>query len=136
MPQIVLWPPPWKRPFPGSGLLTAAYVLLIVIPATIVASLVVFLVAKPYELFAHRNARPRMTPWQVANIIERAATGSVDDDEWDDFSCVPMRDPRLDAAVTRTVQIIEHDRPAGRVSQDDAQRELRQMARELRGWDV
>jgi hypothetical protein len=136
MPQIVLWPPPWKRSFVGSGLLTVAYVLLVVVPATLIATLVVLLVVKPYEYFANRNAGPRMTPWQVANIIERAATSKVDDDEWDDFTCVPMRDARLDAAVTRAAQIIDHDRPAGRISQDDAQQELRQMARELRGWDV
>ena len=117
-------------------MLTVAYVLLIVIPATIVTSLVVLLVAKPYEFFANFNSGPRMTPWQVANIIERAATGSVDVDEWDDFSCVPMRDARLDAAVTRAVQIVERGRAAAHITQDDAQRELRQIARELRGWDV
>ena len=136
MPQIVLWPPPWKRSFPGSDLLTAAYVLLLVVPTTIVVILAILLVAKPYEYFKTRHAGPRMTPSQVANIIERAAASNVDSDEWDDFCCVSMRDARLDAAAARAVQIIERDRTAGRMTQDDAHRELRQLARELRSWHV
>jgi hypothetical protein len=136
MPQLILWPPPWKRSFPGAGLLTLAYIILVVVPLTVVVTLAIFLIVKPYEFFFARHSGPRMNAWQVANVIERAASARVDDDEWDDFSCVPMRDARLDAAVSRAVQIVEVERPAGRLTQEDAERELKMLARELRGWDV
>ena len=136
MPQLILWPPPWKRSFPGAGLLTLAYIVLIVVPLTVVVTLAVVLIVKPYEFFFDRQSGPRMTAWQVANVIERAATSRVDDDEWDNFTCVPMRDARLDAAVSRAVQIVEIERPAGRISPEDATQELKTLARELRGWDV
>jgi hypothetical protein len=113
-----------------------AYLLVVVVPVTLIASLMILIVVKPYEYVFQRNRGPRMTPWQVANVIERAASDRVDNDEWDDFSCVPMRDSRLDAAVKRAVEIVEVERPAGRLSADQASQELRQLANQLRGWNV
>jgi hypothetical protein len=136
MPQLILWPPPWKQTFPGAYFLTVAYLLLIVVPITALVSVLIVLFVKPYEYFFSRNDAPRMTAKQVAAIIDQAASDEVDDDVWDDFACVPMNDVRLDAAVKRAVEIVEIDRPSGKITPEDAQRQLRLLAFALRGPDV
>lgn len=133
MPPLVLWPPPWKRGSVGGDVAAVLYLVAVVFPITLFAGVFILLVVKPYELLFNRQRGPRMTPWQVANVIDRAAAGRVDDDEWDDFTCVPMRDERLTAVVVRAMQIVEKDRPSGRLSADEARELLHALARELRG---
>ena len=101
-------------------------------PLSLIAMLVIVLVVKPYEFFYGRPLGTRMTRLEIANVIDRAATERVGDAEWDDFSCVPIRNEGLDAARLRCVEIVETDLPSGKISKEQARQILSALAQDVR----
>ena len=129
MPQLVLWPPRWNRDTLTGRAASILYLVAVVVPVTVI-SVVIVLLLKPYEYFQRRRG-PRMTAWQVANVLDRTAAGQISDDEWDEFSCVPIGDKRIDAIASQAVRLVEsNDRP------DTFRAELQQLARQLRNEEV
>ena len=61
--------------------------------AFLLAALVLVPIAALFSIFSRPVQRSRA---EVVNLIDRYLDGAVSDDEWDDFICVPIADPRLD----------------------------------------
>jgi hypothetical protein len=61
--------------------------------------LLVKLLVTPFEKPVEREAS-----W-VAGLIDRFVLGRATEEEWDDFICVQIRDPRLEAIRVRCAQL-------------------------------
>jgi hypothetical protein len=53
----------------------------------------------------------RRTPREVAEILRDYLDGTVSDGAWDDFICVPIADPRLEAMRNRCIHLEEEFPP-------------------------
>ena len=98
-------------------------------PLLLLLALIVKVVTAPFE-------KPvRRTPEDVAAILERRLSLSPDWKEWDDFTCVHIADPRLEALRAECVAMQNHesggDPPSYLGSQAAAR--FRAMVSELRG---
>jgi hypothetical protein len=63
---------------------------------TIAFLFVSLLLAPVVALFTIFSRRVQRSRGEVADLIDRYLDGDVSDDEWDDFTSVPIADPRLD----------------------------------------
>ena len=101
--HLSLWPPPWSQSTLLGQVATSVYFLAL-IPIVAVLCVVVLLV-KPFEWWFTRGKPPRMTRRQVADEIDAFLAGRGGAWDWDDFCCVPIRDPELDAIRERCAQL-------------------------------
>ena len=69
--------------------------------------------------------RNRLTPFQVADIIEKHIDGSDGPYDWDYFTSVPIADPRLDAIRLRCIK-------TDYVLPEQRNRELKKIIQDLR----
>ena len=98
-------------------------------PLFLLLALIVKVVTAPFD-------KPiRRTPEDVAGILERRLSPSPDWQEWDDFTCVHIADPSLDALRAECVAIENQDSggdPPSYLGSQAAAR-FRAMVSELRG---
>ena len=86
-------------------------------------------------LIANLFSKPIVrTPSEVADIIERFAN-NVGDDEWDDFVCIPIKDPKLDEIRERCAGIHEEFPPgeSDSYTNSDGLQLLNEFVQQLRG---
>jgi len=98
--------------------------------AWIVAGVVVLFV-----VLAALPLRSSETPLEAADTIERFLAGQTSDEEWDDFTCIRPRDPAVQSAKRRVLEIEKHHSSSTPPTYLDAsgQAALREVAASLRG---
>ena len=75
-------------------------------PLLILLALIVKLVTAPFEKPIRRQ------PEEVAAILKRRLSSTPDWGEWDDFTCIAIADPRLEALRSECVAL-EERHPGG-----------------------
>ena len=104
--------------------------LTIVVAALAVISLLLIVSALPI--------RSRRTRSEVIHYIERFIDGTGGDREWDEFTCVRIKDPELDLVRRRCLAIDERFPPTrpGPYCDEVGLLELRQIVEELKGAEA